>query len=245
MDKLQRLHQKNLSVEEYWQKMMLYIIRAGINEDNHSTISRFLSGLKLEIRNKVELLPYKDLNDLIQLSIKVEKQSLRKQSSQKQSSNYVSYDKEEVQRGEEHIKETSLEPSQNLPKYAHISRTQTREIPCFKCFGNDHLASQCSNERSIILRDKDNNSSQDKETSESEENMKVENNQQVKVELSLGTYKDKVLCDAVPKETCHVLLRRALQNIKNFMLHGLINETTFTHKKEIFHEGELLASIWS
>ena len=28
MDKLQGLHQKNLSVEEYWQKMVLYIIRA-------------------------------------------------------------------------------------------------------------------------------------------------------------------------------------------------------------------------
>ena len=114
MDKLQGLHQKNLSVEEYWQKMVLYIIRAEINEDNHTTISRSLSGLKIEIRNKVELLPYKDLNDLIQHSIKVVKQILRKQSSQKQSSYSVSYDKEEVQRGEEHIKETSLEPSQNL-----------------------------------------------------------------------------------------------------------------------------------
>ena len=31
-----------------------------VNEDNHTTISRFLSGLKLEIRKKVELLPYKD-----------------------------------------------------------------------------------------------------------------------------------------------------------------------------------------
>jgi len=123
MDKLQGLHQKNRSVEEYWQKMVLYIIRAGINEDKHTAISRFLSGLKLEIRNKVELLPYKDLNDFIQLNIKVEKQILRKQASQKQSSYFVSYDKEEVQRGEEHIKETSLEPSQNLPKNENISHT--------------------------------------------------------------------------------------------------------------------------
>jgi len=65
---------------------VLYIIRAGINEENHNTISRFLSGLKLEIRNKVELLPYRDLNDFIQLNIKVEKQILRKQSTKKQSS---------------------------------------------------------------------------------------------------------------------------------------------------------------
>jgi len=81
MDKLQRLHQRDMSVEEYWQKMISYIKRARISEDNHTTIARFLSGLKLEIRNKVELLPYRNLNDLIQLSIKVEKQILRKQSS--------------------------------------------------------------------------------------------------------------------------------------------------------------------
>jgi len=87
--------------------MVLYIIRVEINEHNHTTISRFLSGLKHEIRHKVELLPYKDLNDLIQLSIKVEKQILKKQSSQKQSSNSISYDKEEVQRGEEHIRNIS------------------------------------------------------------------------------------------------------------------------------------------
>jgi len=176
MDKLQRLHQRNLSVEEYWQQMMLYMKRAGINEENHTTISRILSGLKLEIRNKVELLLYRDLNDFIQLSIKDEKQILRKQSSQKQSSYSVSYDKDEFQRGEEHIKETSLEPSQNLSKYELISHTQAREIQCLGCLGKGHLASHCSNERSMIIRNKDEYSSQEEETSESEENEKeIEN----------------------------------------------------------------------
>ena len=163
MDKLQGLHQKNLSVEEYWQKMMLYIIRAGINEDNHTTIFRFLSGLKLEIRKKVELLPYRNLIDLIQLSIKVEKQILRKQSSQEQSSYSVSYDKDE-------LKETSLKLSQSLVE--HISHTQAREIQCLEYLSKGHLASNCSNERSMILRNKDEYSSQEKETSEREENEK-------------------------------------------------------------------------
>jgi len=79
--------------------MVLYIIRVGINEDNHTIISRFLSGLKLEIRNKVELLPYKDFNDRIQLSITVEKQILRKQSSQKQSSYFVSMTRKRSKEG--------------------------------------------------------------------------------------------------------------------------------------------------
>jgi len=135
--------------------MVLYIIRAGIKEKDNTTISRFLSGLNLKIRNKVELVPYKDLNDLIQLSIKVEKQILIKKSSQKQSSYSVSYDKDEFQKGEDNIKEKSLEPSQDLSKYDHISHTRAREIQCFKCLGKGHLASQCPNERTMILRNKD------------------------------------------------------------------------------------------
>ena len=67
--------------------------------------------------------------------------------------------------------------------------------------------------------------------------------QQVKIKLSIGINKDKFLCDVVPKETCHVLLRRPLQSVKNSMLNGRTNETTFTHKKEIFHEGELMGQF--
>ena len=54
---------------------------------------------------------------------------------------------------------------------------------------------------------------------------------QVKVELFIGIYKDKILCDIVPKETCHVLLRRPLQSVKIFVIYGRIKETAFTHKK--------------
>jgi len=30
----------------------------------------------------------------------------------------------------------------------------------------------------------------------------------VKVKLSMGNYKDEILCDAVPMEACHILLGR-------------------------------------
>jgi len=67
--------------------------------------------------------------------------------------------------------------------------------------------------------------------------------QQVKVKLSIGIYKDKFLCEVVPKETCHVLLRRSLQSVKISMINGRTNETTFTHKREILHEGELMGQF--
>nr|KYP31093.1 hypothetical protein KK1_049009 [Cajanus cajan] len=61
MDKLQRLNQGSSGVEEYRQIMELLMMRAGIREEERTTISRFQSGLNLEIRDKVELLPDRDL----------------------------------------------------------------------------------------------------------------------------------------------------------------------------------------
>jgi len=86
MDKIQRLQQKNMSVEEYRRKIELYIMRETIREEENAIISRFLSGLSLEIRNKVELFSDKDLNILVQLCIKVGQTNLKKGSSCKESS---------------------------------------------------------------------------------------------------------------------------------------------------------------
>jgi len=40
--------------------------------------------LRLEIRDRVELLPYRDLDDLVQLCITMEQQNLRKSLSKKE-----------------------------------------------------------------------------------------------------------------------------------------------------------------
>ena len=81
MDKLQRLRQGSMSVEEYRQQMELLLLRAGLREEERTSIARFLSGLNMEVRDKVELLPYRDLDELVQLCIRVEQQLKRKPSS--------------------------------------------------------------------------------------------------------------------------------------------------------------------
>ena len=72
MDKLQRLRQGSMSVEEYRQQMELLFLRAGLREEERTSMVGFLSGLNMEVRDKVELLPYRDLDDLVQLCIRVE-----------------------------------------------------------------------------------------------------------------------------------------------------------------------------
>jgi len=54
----------------------------------------------------------------------------------------------------------------------------------------------------------------------------------VKVTLSVGNYKDEILCDVVPMEACHILLGRPWQFDKKVMHNGLTNEITFTHKEK-------------
>ena len=56
----------------------------------------------------------------------------------------------------------------------------------------------------------------------------------VKVSLSVGNYKDEILCDVVPMEACHILLGRPWQFDKKVMHNGLTNAITFTHKEKKF-----------
>ena len=70
-----------MSVEEYRQQMELLLLRVGLREEERRSIARSLSGLNTEVRNKVELLPYRDLDDLVQLCIRVEQQLKRKPTS--------------------------------------------------------------------------------------------------------------------------------------------------------------------
>ena len=97
MDKLQRLRQRSMSVEEYRQQMELLLLRAELREDETIGITRFLSRLNMEVRDKVELLPYRDLDELVQLCIRLEQQLKRKPSSK--SYGFHSYTRKDQAQG--------------------------------------------------------------------------------------------------------------------------------------------------
>ena len=56
----------------------------------------------------------------------------------------------------------------------------------------------------------------------------------MEIKFSIGNYKDKVLCDVVPMEACHILLGRPWQFDKKTLHDGLTNEISFTHKHKKF-----------
>ncbi|RVW23986.1 hypothetical protein CK203_092061 [Vitis vinifera] len=66
------------SVDDYHKEMEIAMIRANVEEDREATMARFLNGLNRDIANVVELQHYVELEDMVHMAIKVERQLKRK-----------------------------------------------------------------------------------------------------------------------------------------------------------------------
>ena len=76
--KLQRLQQGPRSVDEYYKDLETTLTKIVLHENEESKIARFVSGLRIEIQDVVELYEHSSLKKLVHLAIKVESQLLKK-----------------------------------------------------------------------------------------------------------------------------------------------------------------------
>ena len=118
----------------------------------------------------MDVLSYRDLNDFVQMCIKVEQQLLRKYAS------FKSYAKRDSKKEKD-------KPPRKLAKELEKGRGEvsthncTGDIKCFKCLGRCHITAQCPTKRTIILMGIDHYSSQEESnTSESENESSQESN---------------------------------------------------------------------
>jgi len=70
--KLQWLHQGNMSVDEYFKDLEITLTKINLHESEESNIARFVSGLRREIQDVVELYEYTSMEKLVHLDMKVE-----------------------------------------------------------------------------------------------------------------------------------------------------------------------------
>ena len=75
--KLQGLNQGYKTINKYHKEMEIAMIQANVVEDREATMARFLNGLNRDIANMVELQHYVELEDMVHMATKVERQ-LRK-----------------------------------------------------------------------------------------------------------------------------------------------------------------------
>jgi hypothetical protein len=71
--KLQSVTQGYKSVDDYYNEMEIAMIRANVEEDREATMARFLNGLNRDIANVVELQHYVEMQDMVHMAMKVER----------------------------------------------------------------------------------------------------------------------------------------------------------------------------
>ncbi|XP_042448962.1 uncharacterized protein LOC122033873 [Zingiber officinale] len=162
--KLQSLKQGSMTVEDYHKEMEIALIRANIEEDREATIARFICGLNREITNIVELHHYVELDDVVHMAMKVERQlkkGVRSSSKyeamssspwkQKWGSSKPTEKEVSKSKGETNVAKT--QPSNKDRGNSSSQPQRNRDIKCFRCLGSGHIASQCPNKRSMIILD--------------------------------------------------------------------------------------------
>ncbi|XP_042441345.1 uncharacterized protein LOC122026681 [Zingiber officinale] len=143
--KLQSLKQGSMTVEDYHKEMEIALIRANIKEDREATMARFICGLNNEIAKIVELHHYVELDDVVHMAMKVERQ-LKK--GVRSSSKYEAASSSPWKQKWGSSKPTEKEVSKSKGE-TNVAKTQ----PSNKDRGSGHIASQCPNKRSMIILD--------------------------------------------------------------------------------------------
>uniref|UniRef100_A0A2N9F738 CCHC-type domain-containing protein n=1 Tax=Fagus sylvatica TaxID=28930 RepID=A0A2N9F738_FAGSY len=156
--KLQNLTQGSRSVEDYHKEMEVAMIRANVEEDREATMARFLSGLNRDIANVIELQHYVEIEDMVHMAMKVERQLKRKGTARYTSVSNTTWKSKWDKNDPAEAKRKTEPPmgkdegTSNKPK-VESQPSRNRDIKCFKCLGSGHIASQCPNRRVMIMRD--------------------------------------------------------------------------------------------
>jgi len=157
--KLQMFHQDTLSVDAYFKELETILTNINMHESEESKMARFVSGLRRDIQDVVELYDYTYLEKLVHLAIKVESQ-LFKKNSFKNSHNDGFYHTSWTNKK----KSTSTFPSNFKKESTYKSRdskplpstlkspTKTSSKKCFKCLGFCHIAADCPTKRTMMVK---------------------------------------------------------------------------------------------
>ena len=168
MLRLQRFQQGTLSVDAYFKELDTLLLKVNLKESEEAMIARFVSGLRKDIQDVVELQKYSSLGSLVHLTMKVEAQ-IAKKIAFKNSPNDGYYNnswKNKKSFSNLPSKDSAFTPRESTPSTStHISPIKSSSKKCFKCMGYGHIASNFPSKRNmfvhngVVVSEHDSNSS--------------------------------------------------------------------------------------
>lgn len=138
-NQLSSLRQNNKAVTAYIHEFNKLYLACNCNESDELKMARFLNGLNVEIKEKVELQQYFSFDELCSLATKVEAQG---KAAKTRAYSPIPYNK---------IGDNSSHAS-NQPLIETSKTKQNKEdIKCFKCLGRGHYKSECPNKKAMTV----------------------------------------------------------------------------------------------
>ncbi|XP_040947680.1 uncharacterized protein [Gossypium hirsutum] len=157
--------------------MEMLMHRANIQEDEETTMVRFVDGLNVSIANVLDLQTYIDLEDTVRKEIEIERQFQQRQSRPFSTSQYHRgtssnstfknskfpfatnklLPKDDEAKSFEGKSGAPTKPSSSSSKQLTSTTSQkkerAREIECFKCKGRGHYSRDCANTRLLLIKE--------------------------------------------------------------------------------------------
>jgi len=149
-----------MSVSEYFKELESQMRRVEIKETNKEKIKRFVSGLRRDIQDQVQLCEYSTLENVFTLALGIEVQLKRKRRAKKSysPSHYFSHswkgkDKKKYDKFPSNSHQEPPRKSKSPSDHIHHSPSpRSSSIKCFKCLAYNHIALNCPTKRTMVLK---------------------------------------------------------------------------------------------
>jgi hypothetical protein len=165
LNQMQRFQQGSQSVEDYYQELQKGMIQCGLVEGNDAAMAHFRGSLNREIQDILDYKEYADMTQLFKFACKVECE-VQGRRSRTYSNSFAGRNLSSSSAPalpapsaptprEKTTNPTgaALATGATPPAGAAHTTGRTRDITCFRCSGRVHVARDCPNKRTLLIRD--------------------------------------------------------------------------------------------